>query len=52
MDSISLVGLTLGIAAILVGQALEGGHIASLVQPTAFLIVVGGTAGAVMLQSP
>jgi chemotaxis protein MotA len=52
MDSISLVGLTLGLAAILVGQVLEGGHISSLVQPTAALIVLGGTLGAVMLQSP
>ncbi len=52
MDKISLVGLTVGIAAILVGQVLEGGHIASLLQPTAFLIVIGGTLGAVMLQSP
>lgn len=51
MDSISLVGLTLGVAAILVGQVLEGGHIGSLIQPTAFLIVIGGTLGAVMLQS-
>nr|WP_255680416.1 flagellar motor protein [Azonexus sp. R2A61] len=31
---------------------LEGGHISSLAQPTAFLIVVGGTLGAVLLQSP
>ena len=52
MDSISLVGLTLAFAAILVGQVLEGGHISSLIQPTAFLIVIGGTLGAVMLQSP
>ncbi len=52
MDKISLIGLTLGVAAILVGQVLEGGHIASLIQPTAFLIVAGGTLGAVMLQSP
>ena len=52
MDSISLIGVTLGLAAILIGQALEGGHISSLVQPTAFLIVIGGTLGAVMLQSP
>ena len=51
MDSISLAGLTLAIAAIIVGQVLEGGHVASLVQPTAFLIVIGGTLGAVMLQS-
>lgn len=52
MDKISIVGLALGIAAILVGQVLEGGHIGSLIQPTAFLIVIGGTLGAVMLQSP
>jgi chemotaxis protein MotA len=52
MDKISVAGLILGIAAILLGQVLEGGHIASLMQPTAFLIVIGGTLGAVMLQSP
>lgn len=52
MDSISLIGLVLGVSAILVGQVLEGGHISSLIQPTAFLIVIGGTLGAVMLQSP
>ncbi|QID18394.1 flagellar motor protein [Nitrogeniibacter mangrovi] len=52
MDSISLIGLTIGVAAILVGQVVEGGHIASLIQPTAFMIVIGGTLGAVMLQSP
>lgn len=52
MDKISLAGLILGIVAILGGQALEGGHVGSLVQPTALLIVLGGTLGAVMLQSP
>ena len=51
MDSISLVGLTLAVSAILVGQVLEGGHVGSLLQPTAFMIVIGGTLGAVMLQS-
>ena len=51
-DKISVGGLLLGIGAILAGQVLEGGHVSSLVQPTAFLIVVGGTIGAVMLQSP
>lgn len=51
MDSISLIGITLALAAILLGQVLEGGHVASLIQPTAFLIVIGGTLGAVMLQS-
>ena len=52
MDSVSIIGLTLALAAILAGQVIEGGHISSLVQPAAFLIVAGGTAGAVLLQSP
>lgn len=52
MDVISIFGLLLGVGAIVGGQVLEGGHLASLLQPTAFLIVIGGTLGAVMLQSP
>ncbi|GAA5159541.1 flagellar motor protein [Viridibacterium curvum] len=52
MDVISVAGLLLGLVAIIGGQLLEGGHIGSLIQPTAFMIVVGGTFGAVMLQSP
>jgi chemotaxis protein MotA len=52
MDKISLLGLLVGIAAIIGGQMLEGGHVLSLVQPTAFLIVCGGTLGAILLQSP
>ena len=52
MDFINIAGLLTGVIAILVGQVLEGGHIGSLVQPTAFMIVMGGTFGAVMLQSP
>jgi chemotaxis protein MotA len=52
MDRISLIGLLVGITAIVGGQVLEGGHVGSLIQPTAFVIVVGGTLGAVMLQSP
>lgn len=51
MDIISIIGLLLGVSAILVGQVLEGGHIGSLLQVTAFMIVMGGTIGAVMLQS-
>ena len=50
MDVISIVGLVLGAAAIIGGQLLEGGHIGSLLQVTAFFIVIGGTLGAVMLQ--
>ena len=52
MDKISVLGLIIGLFAIVGGQILEGGHIGSLSQPTALLIVLGGTMGAVMLQSP
>jgi chemotaxis protein MotA len=52
MDKISILGLLLGVVAIVGGQVLEGGSVGSLSQPTALLIVLGGTMGAVMLQSP
>lgn len=52
MDKISLAGLAIGFIAIVGGQILEGGHVSSLVQPTALMIVLGGTLGAVLLQSP
>lgn len=52
MDKISVLGLAVGLFAIVGGQVLEGGHVGSLAQPTALLIVLGGTLGAVMLQSP
>jgi chemotaxis protein MotA len=51
LDRTSLIGLALGLAAILGGQVLEGGALASLLQVTAFAIVIGGTLGAVMLQT-
>jgi chemotaxis protein MotA len=51
MDKISILGIVLGLTAIVLGQILEGGHVASLMQATAFLIVMGGTLGAVMLQT-
>lgn len=51
VDFISIGGLFLALLAILGGQILEGGHLGSLMQVTAFLIVIGGTMGAVMLQS-
>jgi chemotaxis protein MotA len=52
VDRISVLGLLVGFVAIVGGQILEGGHVGSLAQPTALLIVLGGTLGAVMLQSP
>ncbi|MGL6072493.1 flagellar motor protein [Craterilacuibacter sp.] len=51
MDKLSVIAIIGGLTAILAGQALEGGHLGSLLQLTAFMIVIGGTASAVMLQS-
>jgi chemotaxis protein MotA len=52
MDIASLLGVVLGLAGIFLGMTLEGGSLRQMVQPTAALIVVGGTMGAVMLQFP
>jgi chemotaxis protein MotA len=51
VDWASLGGIALALAGILFGQLIEGGHINSLLQPAAFMIVVVGTVGAVLLQS-
>lgn len=52
MDFLSLIGVFLGVAAILGGQFLEGGHASSLINGPAMIIVAGGSLGAIMLQSP
>jgi chemotaxis protein MotA len=52
VDFSSLIGLAVALCGIIGGQLLEGGYVGSLLQSAAFLIVLGGTAGAVMVQSP
>mgnify|MGYP001549794541 FL=1 len=52
MDIASIGGIALALIGILAGMMLEGGSISQITQPTAFMIVVGGTVGAVMLQFP
>lgn len=52
MDILSFIGLVIGVGAIVGGQFLEGGQVASLINGPACIIVLGGTVGAVMLQSP
>lgn len=52
MDFATIIGLVLAIGAILWGQHLEGGHVGSLLQETAAIIVIGGTFGACMVQFP
>lgn len=52
MDILSIIGVILAFVAIIGGNILEGGHISSLIQFTAFVIVMGGTTGAILLQTP
>ena len=52
MDKSSLGGVLFAIAGILAGLLMEGGHLSQILQPTAALIVFGGTLGAVLLQFP
>ncbi|MFA5880726.1 MAG: flagellar motor protein [Eubacteriales bacterium] len=48
MDLSSIIGLVLGFAMLLIAYVEEGGQLSALVQPTAAMIVFGGTIGAVM----
>ena len=52
MDVLSLIGVVLAFVAILGGNYLEGGHVSALLNGPAALIVIGGTLGAVFLQTP
>ena len=52
MDLLSILGVMLAFGAILGGNYLEGGHIQSLFNGPAALIVIGGTIAAIMLQTP
>jgi chemotaxis protein MotA len=52
VDKSSFTGIILAVGGILAGLLLEGGNLRQIVQPTAAMIVFGGTLGAVMLQFP
>ncbi len=52
MDKASIGGVFLALAGILAGLLIEGGNLSQVLQPTAALIVMGGTLGAVLLQFP
>jgi chemotaxis protein MotA len=52
MDKASVGGVLLAVAGILAGLLMEGGNLGQILQPTAALIVFGGTLGAVLIQFP
>jgi chemotaxis protein MotA len=50
IDITTFLGIIIAFGAIVGGQLLEGGHVNTLIQLTAFIIVLGGTIGAIMIQ--
>lgn len=52
MDKASVGGVVLAVVGIIAGLLLEGGDVRQVIQPTAALIVFGGTMGAVLVQFP
>lgn len=52
MDLATLLGLIIGLGALIGGFLWDGGHLSSLVIPSAILIVFGGTIGAVVVSFP
>ena len=52
MDKLSFLGLFVALGAIALGYSMEGGVLSALFNGPALVIVIGGTLGAVMLQSP
>ncbi len=48
---INWMGILLGFGGVIGGQLLEGGHLEQLIQPTAAMIVAGGTMGATLISS-
>ena len=52
LDKSTFGGIILACLGIIFGLILDGGKVAQLIQPTAALIVIGGTVGAVMVQFP
>jgi len=50
MDLSTIIGIVLGISSLVVAYVLEGGSVGALLQPTAAMIVFGGTIGAVVLS--
>ncbi len=52
MDIATILGIVIALGSIIGGQILEGGHVGSIMQLTAFIIVIGGTFGAICIQNP
>ncbi|HSR64121.1 MAG TPA: flagellar motor protein [Xanthomonadaceae bacterium] len=52
MDRLSIIGVTLALAALMGGSVLKGAGLSSLWSPAAFVIVVLGTTASILVQTP
>jgi chemotaxis protein MotA len=52
VDKATVGGVLIALGGILAGLLLEGGNLGQILQPTAAMIVFGGTLGAVLIQFP
>jgi len=52
MDALSMLGVFVAVAAILGGNWLEGGELGALFNGPALVVVLGGSIGAILLQTP
>jgi chemotaxis protein MotA len=52
MDLATLIGLLVGWSALLGSVIMEGGELSGLINPSAFVLVAGGTLGATMIGYP
>jgi chemotaxis protein MotA len=52
VDKATLAGIVLALGGILLGLVIEGGNVGQVIQPTAAMIVFGGTLGAILIQFP
>jgi len=52
VDKATIGGVLMALGGILAGLLLEGGNLSQILQPTAAMIVFGGTLGAILIQFP
>jgi chemotaxis protein MotA len=52
VDKATVSGILIAIGGIFAGLLLEGGRLSQILQPTAAMIVFGGTLGAILIQFP
>jgi chemotaxis protein MotA len=52
VDLTTIIGILIGLAGLVGGYVMDGGHLSALVIPSAMIIVFGGTIGAVVVAFP